>query len=398
MAHEFLLPDVGEGLTDVVIQEWLVAVGEAVGLDAPLVQVETDKAVVDIPSPVPGVLLYQGAAAGETLQVGRVLAVVGEPGEIWQPEPAVARQPESAVARQPESAVARQPESAAPRPAEVAPIVGTLPEAPAGGRPQALPAVRKLAADLGVDLDSLEGSGANGRITREDVLAVGSGPVERVAMTPLRRAVAEHLSRSWREIPHVTTYGAARAERLLAERRRLLEEAEGPMPLEALLVALIVPLLVAHPEFNASVSGTDILLRKHYDIGIATDTPDGLLVPVLKNAGAGGVHELADAVIRLAKSARGRTLTAEQMRGATFTVSNIGAVGGRYGTPIIPYGTSAIVSFGRAASEPVVEDGAVVAGMVLPISLSYDHRLIDGALGRSFMAALVGAIEAASFS
>ncbi|MGI9647725.1 MAG: dihydrolipoamide acetyltransferase family protein [Acidimicrobiia bacterium] len=377
MAYEFVLPDVGEGLTEVVIEEWLVAVGDELGLDAPLVRVETDKAVVDIPSPVAGFLLFQGAAAGDALEVGQILAVVGEAGEKWEP-PSTARPAQ---------------ETAPP-----APIVGTLPEAPPSGGAQALPAVRKLAADIGVDVEAVVGTGPGGRVTRDDVLAAGSGPVERVPMSPVRRAIAERLSRSWREIPHVTTYGSARAEHLLRERRRLLEGAEGPMPIEALLVALIVPLLREHPQFNAAVSGTDTVLRRHYDIGIATDTSEGLMLPVLKGADQLSVHELADGIIRLAKSARSRTLTPDQVQGATFTVSNIGAVGGGYGTPIIPYGTSAIVSFGRATAQAVVEGDAVTSGVVLPISLSYDHRLIDGALGRTFLANLTESIESASFS
>ncbi len=376
MAHEFLLPDVGEGLTEVVIQEWLVGVGEQVGLDAPLVQVETDKAIVDLPSPVAGIVLYQGAADGDTLAVGEVLAVVGEQGESWQPGQV----------------------SAASRDEPAAPIVGTLPEAPKDGVPRALPAVRKLATDMGVDIASIEGTGPDGRITRDDVVEAGPGPIEQVPMSPIRRAIAERLSKSWREIPHVTTFGSARAEPLLAERRRLLEGADGPMPIEALLVALVIPLLESHPEFNAAVSGGDIVMRHHYDIGVATDTPDGLMLPVVKDAKDKSVTELADAILRLAKSARGRKLSPQDLRGATFTVSNIGAVGGRYGTPIIPYGTSAIVSFGRAEAEPVVKDGAVGVGVVLPISLSYDHRLIDGALGRAFMAELTEAIEKASFT
>ena len=167
------------------------------------------------------------------------------------------------------------------------------------------------------------------------------------------------------------------------------------MPLEALIVALVLPLLREHPEFNGAVAGTDLLLRKHYDIAIATDTPEGLMAPVVKQADALSIHELADAIIRLAKSARGRTLTPDQLRGATFTVSNIGAVGGGYGTPIIPYGTSAILSIGRADSQPVVADGEVRAGLVVPISLSYDHRIIDGSLGRRFMGAFVRAVEEA---
>lgn len=377
MAHEFLVPDVGEGLTEVVVEDWFVAVGEEVGLDAPLVQVETDKAVVDIPSPVAGFLLHQGAAAGETLEVGRILAVVGEAGETWEPGVLPARQ---------------TPAESEP----VAPIVGTLPEASTGA--VALPVVRKLAAELGVDIESLTGSGPEGRITKEDVLSAGSGPVQRRPVSPLRRAIAARVTKSWREIPHVTTFGSARGERLFEQRRHLVDASEGQMPLEAFLISLIIPLLEAHPEFNATLSADEVLLRKHYDIGVAVDTPEGLMLAVVKDAAGQSVLELADVIVQVAKSARSRSLTPDELRGATFTVSNIGAVGGRYGTPIIPSGTSALVSFGRAEVEAVIEDGAVVPGLVLPISLSYDHRLIDGALGRTFMAGLVEAIETATFS
>ncbi len=165
------------------------------------------------------------------------------------------------------------------------------------------------------------------------------------------------------------------------------------MPLEALLISAVLPLLVEFPEFNASLIGADVLYREHYDIGVATDTEDGLVVPVVKGADGLSIHQLADTIIRLAKSARGGKLSPDDVRGATFTVSNIGAVGGGYGTPIIPYGTTAIASFGRAEDKAVVDNGEIVIGKELPISLSYDHRLIDGARGRTFMSALVARIE-----
>ncbi len=369
LAQEFIVPDVGEGLTQITVLKWLVEVGSPVAMDEPLVEVETDKAVVDIPSPFPGTLLYQGAHEGEEIEVGAILAVVGEAGEEWAP----ATDESPAV--------------------EAAPIVGTLPPASVGSGTQALPAVRKLADELGVDLNAVEGSGEGGRITAADVEdAAGAG--RRETLSRRRRAIADHLSRSWREIPHVTTFGSARAESLLAERARLLAEAEGPMPLEALLISAILPLLVEYPDFNASLAGSDVLYRDHYHIGVATNTDDGLVVPVVADADRLSIHELADVIIRLGKSARGGKLTPDDVRGATFTVSNIGAVGGGYGTPIIPLGTTAIISFGRAEDQPVVEDGSVVVGKVLPISLSYDHRLIDGAQGRAFMAAVVDRIEA----
>ena len=368
MAHEFHLPDVGEGLVDAVIVSWHVDLGEAVGLDQPLVEVETDKAVIDMPSPFAGVLLYRGGEHGETVEVGSLLAVIGEPGETWEAAAASAR---------------------AEGPA--APVVGSLPEAgttPPWG-PQALPMVRKLAGKLGVDLSGVQGTGPLGRVTERDVRAVASArPTVRGPMSRLRRRIAENLARSWREIPHVTTYGHADSDNLLAERLRL-----GRPPLEALLIARLVPVLARFPSFNAAVEGDEIVERRFYDVGFAVDTPDGLVVAVVRDAGGLRVEELAGEVRRLAEGARDRTLGVDDLRGQTFTLSNIGAVGGGLGTPIIPYGTSAILSVGRAEARPVVRNDRIEIVRQFPLSLSYDHRIIDGAEGRRFMAAVIAALE-----
>ncbi len=377
MANEFHLPDVGEGLTEAVIVAWHAALGETVAMDAPLVEVETDKAVIDIPAPVGGVLLHRGAEEGETLAVEALLAVIGDPGEQWQPaEPA--------------------PAASARESAAAAPIVGRLEEAvetiPApGGRPQMLPLVRKLAVELGVDADAVAGTGPGGRVTEDDVRAAAAtgGPVRRVKMSPLRRTIADRLARSWREIPHVTTYGEADPTAVLAERVAL-----GKPPLEAVLIGRLLPLLVRFPEFNASVEGDEIVHKLHYDIGVAVDTPEGLMVAVVRNASDQDVAGLGAEITRLAGAARTRTATADELRGQTFTLSNIGAVGGRYGTPIVPLGTTAILSVGRADPRPVVRNGEIVIGRELPLSLSYDHRAIDGSTGRAFMAALIEAFEA----
>jgi len=375
MAHEFYLPDIGEGLIEATIVSWYVDVGAEVGLDEPLVEVETDKAVVDIPSPFAGTVLLHGAEPGSVVAVEALLAVVGEPGEAWQPtEP----HPTASVA--------------------VAPIVGTLDEAPGqvapagSGEVGALPKVRRLAAELGIDLATVVGSGAAGRVTEDDVRAAmssGGGPVERVRMSATRKAIADHLSRAWREIPLVTTYSDADADALLAKRESL-----GKPTLEALLIAAVGPLLEEHPEFNASVVGDDIVYKKFYDVGFAVDSPAGLVVAVVRDVLAKSVAELDAEVVRLAAAAKERKLTPDEMRGQTFTISNIGAVGGGYGTPIVPLGTSAILSIGRAESRPVVRNGAVVVGREFPLSLSYDHRIIDGSAGRTFMAAVVAAVEA----
>jgi pyruvate dehydrogenase E2 component (dihydrolipoamide acetyltransferase) len=363
MAFEFRLPDIGEGLTQAEVVEWLVPEGGEVALDQPLVQIETDKAVTDIPSPRAGVLVRHGAPAGSVVRVGEVLAVIAEGGAG---------------------------QSGAE---EAAPVVGTLP-----GPAEALPLVRRLARELGVDLGTIIGTGAAGRITKEDVEAAArpAGPTrpaptgpdeERVHPSKLRRTIAERMARSWREIPHVTTFGEADCERLLALRREL------GVPLEALFVRSVLPALRAHPEFNASLDGDDLILKRHYDIGFAVDTTDGLMVAVLRGADRMSHVDLAREIERLTEAVRSRSATPGELSGQTFTVSNIGAVGGGFGTPIIPYGTTAILSFGRAREQPVVRDGRIVPAWILPLSLSYDHRVIDGALGRRFLDRVIQELE-----
>jgi pyruvate dehydrogenase E2 component (dihydrolipoamide acetyltransferase) len=376
MAYEFHLPDIGEGLAEATIVSWRVPVGGAVGLDEPLVEVETDKAIVEIPAPRAGVVLHHGAPEGATVAVDALLVVIGDEGEEWSP----------------------QAPAAAPEPARAsAPIVGNLEEAQAVEPPsgvEVLPLVRRLAAEAGVDLATVRGSGPGGRITREDVerAVAGGGPVQRVRLSPTRQAIARNLTRSWQEIPHVTTFAAADATGLLGERRR--RAGHGPMPLEALLLHAVAPLLETFPEFNATLDGDHVLLRRHYDLGFAVDTAAGLVVAVVRDVPGRSVEALAAEVVRLSAAARERTIAPDETRGSTFTISNIGAVGGGYGTPIVPYGTTAVLSVGRADPTPVVRAGDVVAVPMMPLSLSYDHRLIDGALGRRFLAAVVEAIEA----
>jgi pyruvate dehydrogenase E2 component (dihydrolipoamide acetyltransferase) len=359
MPFEFRLPDIGEGLTEAEVVEWLVEEGRDVAVDQPLVQIETDKAVTDIPSPREGVLLRQGAPAGAVVRVGEVLAVIGEAGEDE----------------------------------EAAPIVGTLPTGAHRPVAQALPLVRRLAKELGVDLSTVTGTGPGGRISKEDVEAVAaagratSPDQERIRLSKLRRTIAANMARSWREIPHVTTFGQADASALLALGRDL------DLPLEALFIAAVMPALKAHPEFNASVDGEDLVIKRRYDIGVAVDTADGLVVVVVLHADALAPAQLGREVVRLAEAARSRTATPHELTNQTFTISNIGAVGGGHGTPIIPYGTTAILSFGRAVEQPVVRDGGIVVEPVLPLSLSYDHRVIDGALGRRFLATVVERLE-----
>ncbi|HEX6946367.1 MAG TPA: dihydrolipoamide acetyltransferase family protein [Acidimicrobiia bacterium] len=434
MAREFRLPDIGEGLTEAEIVRWLVPVGGYVEQDQPVVELETDKAVVEIPSPFAGVVLSHGAAEGETVAVGSVLVVIGEPGEM--PSEAAESQSAHDSVRAPSSPPTAEP--AVEQPATSAPIVGTITEEAeilSSGGPaaepaaastvKALPVVRKLARDHGIDLTQVSGTGPGGRITREDVeraIAAASAPSTESAittaapaagtaapapqlpaaerpqpsrrpMTRLRRTIAANMAKSWAEIPHVTTFDDIDATRLLEVREALSNRHDTKIPIEALVVKAVVPALAEFPEFNATIDGDDLVVHERADVGIAVDTPEGLMVAVIRDAGSKSVLELAAEVRRLGEGARARTLSVEELTGQTFTVSNIGAVGGGHGTPIVPYGTTAILSVGMARPKPVVYDDEIGVAPVMPLSLSYDHRVIDGAQGRRFMALLMENLE-----
>ncbi|HJQ90288.1 MAG TPA: dihydrolipoamide acetyltransferase family protein [Acidimicrobiia bacterium] len=408
--REFLLPDIGEGLTEAEIVRWLVPEGERVEADQPVVEVETDKAVVEIPSPYAGTVLRHGGVEGETIRVGSVLVVIGDDGE---------------VATSTDSISEREPTHAA------SPIVGSLseeaevlsPVGPAGAgertkEVKALPIVRKLAREMGVDLGQVRGSGPEGRVTREDVLAAtpsateaaapaeestpqegtaspseDSGEDERRPLSRLRRTIASNMARSWAEIPHVTTFDEVDATRIVEIRSALSARHEVKLPMEALVIKAVIPALEAFPDFNATLDGDDLIVHGAHHIGIAVDTPDGLLVAVVRDAAALAVLDIASEVRRLGEGARERSLAPDELTGQTFTVSNIGAVGGGQGTPIVPYGTTAILSVGRAQEKVVVSNGDLAIAPVMPLSLSYDHRVIDGAQGRRFMALVIENLE-----
>ncbi len=444
MAKPFKLPDIGEGLTEAEIVRWLVGVGDEIRVDQPVVEVETDKAVVEIPSPYAGVVIHHGASEGEVLAVGEVLLVVGEPGETWPPDP--------------------EGPSGGQTP-DVAPIVGSISSeavtlgaaapaaAQAGGPVRALPVVRKLARDLGVDVDALEGSGPEGRITREDVMRaaeevqaavpeaqtpeppspapmisepspavdeetpVEPPPAELPGYQPagtvtasetdapspvagtsrklsrLRRTIADNMVRSWSEIPHVTTFDEVDASRLLAAKRALSERHGTAVSLDALAVKAVIPALATHPDFYSRLNGDELVTPERMDIGVAVDTEEGLMVVVVRDAPSYGLLDLSEEIRRLAERAKLRQAAPDELTGQSFTVSNIGAVGGGFGTPIVPPGTVAILSVGKAIEKPVVSHGEIDIAPMLPLSLSYDHRVIDGGAGRRFMATVIENLE-----
>ena len=377
MARIFKLPAVGDTMVEGEIVEWLVEVGDTVELDQPICSVETDKSVVEMTTPYRGTVLALGGDPGDVIEVGETLIVVGEPGEDVP-----ADEPES----EPVAAAASIPrQTAAPQPAPSDSV-------------KALPKARKLARERGIDLATVAGTGPGGSITVADVEAAAApapaaGRRERLSAT--RRSIARHMTESM-QIPQFTSMVDADASGLLAARAAAATETGSRVPLDALLVALLVPVLRDHPVMNARLDGDGIEYFDRYDIGVAVDTSDGLMVPVVRGADSLSVAELSAEVLRLAAAARDRTATPRELTGATATVNNVGALGMLAGTPMLPVGTSMIAAFGMA--RPVVRliGGDPVEVPTITVSATFDHRIIDGGASGRFLAQLKEAIEEAA--
>ncbi len=405
MAREFLLPDIGSGLQEGEIVAWNVKVGDTVTSDGVLCEVETEKAVVEIPVPFDGVVLALGAVEGESIAVGEMLVVIGEESELGtQVVPTTTDLSADAA-----PSVDVGPESsgvAATRPDEVAPVAGVA----LTTRPRAMPLVRKLAKARGVDLGDIVGTGVGGRITRSDVEAATEGapaataspeapPVavhaesERRPMSKMRRTIAAHMTAQWQQVPHITGNTDADAGRFLAARRALGERINRKVPFDALIIAAVIPALKQFPEMNATVDEADLVVHHRYDIGVAVGTEGGLMVPVVRDADRYSLADLIDVVADLAARALERKLTPDEMGGQTFTISNIGPVGADHATQIIPAGTTAIASFGRIRETAVVRNGQLAVGSMMAISGTFDHRAVDGVPAMRFLRTVVAAIE-----
>jgi len=376
---EFKFPDVGEGIAEGEIVRWLVQEGDTVRAHQSIVEMETDKAVVELPAPCAGVVRELRGEVGDLVAVGAVLAVIEEAGAGGQ--------------------------------AGAQGVVGELEEAPeeepaageaASSGPQVLPRDRKLAAELGVALEKIRGSGPRGRITEEDIRAA-AGPEEgseeeRVPLRGIRRTMAKAMAASAFTAVHVTTMERADALALreLRDRERELAAQKGleltylPFIVKALTLALErFPLL--NSRFDEEKG--EVVLHRQCHIGFAVDTPDGLLVPVVRKARHKSILELAEALNDLSERARKRKITPRELKGGTFTVTNFGALGGLWGTPIINPPEAAILGVGRIEEAAVVRDGKVTARPVVPLSLTFDHRIIDGATAQRFLNALIEHIE-----
>jgi pyruvate dehydrogenase E2 component (dihydrolipoamide acetyltransferase) len=367
MAYEFKLPDLGEGLTEGEIARWLVQEGQEIAEDDPLVEVQTDKTTVEIPSPAAGKVARILVDEGKVVPVGTVLVVIGEDGAV--------------------SAVEDEQPRAEP--------VAQQRAAPDTTRVRATPLIRKIAQELGVDLGTLAGTGPQGRITEEDVRRAGTpggqtpGPGSEGRREPLRgvrRLIAEHMSRAHREVPPVTW----------------VEECDfGAVDLKLLVPTVLKAAAEALQEFaelNARLEGDEIVYLDRYDLGFAVQTDQGLVVPVVRGCDERSVEELAAEVARLAESARAGTLKPEELRGSTFTVTSAGKLAGLFQTPIVNHPEVAILSIGRIAERPVVRDGKIVARPVGYLALTFDHRVVDGARAAEFGLAVLRRLEAPAAS
>lgn len=413
MASVFELPAVGDTMVEAEIVEWLVAVGDEVGLDQPICSIETDKSVVEMTTPYRGTVLALGGEPGDVIEVGQPLIVVGAPGEQIPAAPAAAEPDRAAAAGPTEPDTAAEPGTAIDANAkpdaltgaaiqpeaipstEDASEPGTAASGAASARPKAMPKVRKMARERSVDLAAVAGTGPGGSITADDIEAAARlGGERRERLSARRRAIARHLTESVRTIPQFTAMAEADAAGLLAARSAAAEEAGRPVPLDAVLMAALVPTLADHPVMNARLDGDDIVYYDRYDIGVAVDAPDGLTVPVVRGADRLSVPELSAEIRRLAAAARDRTIEPGELAGATATVNNVGAVGIIAGTPILPTGTSMIAAFGRARPTVRMRDGRPEEALVITVCATFDHRIIDGGAAGRFLAQLKDQIEA----
>ena len=451
MSIDFILPELGENITAGDVLRVLVKPGDALVKDQPVLELETDKATIEVPSSIAGQVKEIKVKAGDKVKVGQAILSVEENGAgaaAAPPKPAAA----SAVPAKAAIPVAPPPAAAVPTPPKASPAstdkvvdisrgarqpveashASDVPVAPAA------PSVRRMARELGVDIDQVGGSGSDGRISIEDVkthakrIVTGAaaapgggapaaaeplpdfsrwGPIDRQPMRAVRRKTAEHLSAAWATIPHVTQHDAADITGLEELRKRYAAQAEaagGSLTVTAIAVKVIASALKVFPQFNASIdmAAEEIIYKKFVNIGIAVDTDRGLLVPVIRDVDTKNIIQLSVELSQLSEKARTRKISLDEMQGGCFSISNLGGIGGSFFTPIVNAPEVAILGISRAKMEPVYVrdaergrgpasggDVVFVPRLMLPLSLSYDHRAIDGADGIRFLRWVVEALE-----
>jgi pyruvate dehydrogenase E2 component (dihydrolipoamide acetyltransferase) len=423
MRYEFKLPDIGEGVIEGEVVRWLVKSGEAVTVDQPLVEVMTDKATVVIPSPKAGKVAELRGAEGGMVKVHDTLVVL-EVGEGGSAEPA----PKKGAAVPPPMPADAVVSAVAQTNGQSRPVaVAAVPPPPSNAEHlRATPVTRKVAADLGLNLASVTGTGPGGRILKADVLAAGgasaarapaqapapaSGPApvarivartedERIPIRGIRKRIAENMQRSKRTAAHFTFVEEVDCTRLVELRNRI-NEAQAKTPGAAKLsflpfiVKAVIEGLKRYPVLNASVDDekNELVIKHHYNLGIAASTPDGLIVPVIHDADQRSLRELAQEITRLADDARTAKSRLEDLRGGTFTITSLGPIGGLFATPVINHPEVAILGVHKMRPTPVVRDGQIVAREIMYLSCAFDHRVIDGSVGAQFTYEVIKYLE-----
>ncbi len=449
MAAQFKLPNLGENIDSGDVVRVLVRVGDPITKQQPLLELETDKAVIEVPSSVVGTVEEIHVKEGDKAEVGQLILTVGgeqkkqtkkEKPESRTPPPQKARKPQdpkaakSAKVEKPAAKKGKKPARTpktsgaevvdfAPVPSE-APVLTQVPVKKPDQPVPAAPSVRRFARQIGVDIHEIQGSGTRDRISIDDVkdhsrrlhqaserTATGSEPeavplpdftrwgeVERKPISNVRRKTAEHVSHAWRTIPHVTQYDKADITRLEQGRKRhgrKVEAAGGKLTVTAIMVKVVASALKVFPQFNASIDmlNREIIYKQYCHIGVAVDTDRGLLVPVIRDVDRKNIMDLSVELSEIAVRARDAKLTLEEMQGGSFTISNLGGIGGTYFSPIINTPEVAILGVSRGKIEPVDQDGEWKPRLMVPLSLSYDHRLIDGADAARFLRWVAQALE-----
>lgn len=406
--YNFKFADIGEGIHDGVILSWKVNVGDKVKDGDTLCVIETDKVNAEIPSPVDGVITKLGAAEGETVHVGETLAMIddgtGGAPEVKEEVKETSTEPE-VVTEPVVEPDGQKGSTGVVGDIEVSDEVIEYKQTKTEDKKKrvlATPVARKLAKDLGIDIREVKGTGENGRVLKTDIQGMKTsksaptkGTEERVKITKLRKTIAENMSKSKQIIPHTTMMDELIVDALVDVRNQVKNEFEVKITFMPFIIKALTSTLKKHPIFNSSFDDqTDEIIYKHYyNIGVAVDTPDGLILPNIKDADQKSIVELASEIKQLKDKAENRTLTLSELQSGTISITNYGVFDSSFGAPVIKHPEVAIIGIGRIIQKPVVIDGEIKPAYVLPLSMSIDHRVIDGGDAGRFMKDFKGYLQ-----